>query len=136
MAFAWVSLGVLGLWVHLGVLGYRAYLVSLGPLESIRLPLWQTRYLIRVFRVSFGVLVVAIAYSVTNDDAHYCNSDSYAYNGRAVSDPPVSVRGYLLPPLPPGGLLPRPPPLGLPVVAGALGGLDEPLAIGLLLAML
>ena len=45
------------------------------------------------------------------------------------------MRGYRLPPLPPGGLLPRPPPLGLPVVAGALGGLDEPLAIGILLAM-
>ena len=48
--------------------------------------------------------------------------------------PPASVWCYRLLPL--GGLLPRLSPLGLPVVDGALGGLDEPLAIGLLLAML
>ena len=54
--------------------------------------------------------------------------------GGLFSSPPVSVRGYRLLPL--GGLLPRLSPLGLPVVDGALGGLDEPLAIGLLLAML
>lgn len=58
-------------------------------------------------------------------------------SGEPYAGPPVSVRLYFLPPPlpPPDGLLPRPPPLGLPVVDGALGGLPDPLDIGMLLSV-